>query len=82
VRGQPKDGYSETGRPSIGPELLLHLLLLGYLCGITSERKLVEKRAWTWLGAGSRVWVSSPDFNNWLSFDLETTAPIAVECAA
>ena len=43
VREQLKDSYSETGRPSIDPELLLRLLLIGYLYGITSERKLVEE---------------------------------------
>ena len=52
VRQQLKDSYSETGRPSIDPELLLRILLLGYLYGITSERKLVEELrmhlAWRW----------------------------------
>jgi transposase len=47
-----KDSYSETGRPSIDPELLLRILLIGYLYGITSERKLVEELrmhlAWRW----------------------------------
>ena len=49
---QLKDSYSETGRPSIDPELLLRILLMGYLYGITSERKLVEELrmhvAWRW----------------------------------
>src|SRR6201984_2901006 len=52
VRRQVKSSYSETGRPSIDPELLLRLLLIGYLYGITSERKLVEELrmhlAWRW----------------------------------
>ena len=52
VRQQLKDRYSETGRPSIDPELLLHILLIGYLYGIPSERKLVEELrmhlAWRW----------------------------------
>ncbi len=52
VRQQLKDSYSETGRPSIDPELLLRMLLIGYLYGITSERKLVEELrmhlAWRW----------------------------------
>ena len=52
VRAQLKDSYSETGRPSIDPELLLRILLIGYLYGITSERKLVEELrmhlAWRW----------------------------------
>ncbi len=52
VRRQLKDSYSETGRPSIDPELLVRMLLIGYLYGITSERKLVEELhmhlAWRW----------------------------------
>src|ERR1700693_5125758 len=52
VRKKLKDSYSETGRPSIDPELLLRILLIGYLYGITSERKLVEELrmhlAWRW----------------------------------
>src|SRR5499425_3290746 len=52
VRQQLKDRYSATGRPSIDPELLLRILLIGYLYGITSERKLVEELrmhlAWRW----------------------------------
>jgi len=31
VQEQLKDSYSETGRPSIDPELLLRILLIGYL---------------------------------------------------
>jgi transposase len=42
VRERLRESYSETGRPSIDPELLLRILLIGYLYGITSERKLVE----------------------------------------
>src|SRR6202171_3777513 len=52
VRERLKNSYSETGRPSIDPELLLRILLIGYLYGITSERKLVEELrmhlAWRW----------------------------------
>jgi transposase len=43
VRGRVKDLYSATGRPSIDPEVLLRLLLVGYLYGITSERRLLEE---------------------------------------
>src|SRR2546428_9379013 len=43
VRERLKRFYSWTGRPSIDPEVLLRLLLLGYLCGITSERRLMEE---------------------------------------
>src|SRR5258707_380483 len=52
VRERLKQSYSETGRPSIDPELLLRILLIGYLYGITSERELVEELgmdlAWRW----------------------------------
>ena len=52
VRHKLKDSYSDTGRPSIDPELLLRILLIGYLYGIASERKLVEELrmhlAWRW----------------------------------
>ncbi len=52
VRERLKASYSDTGCPSIDPELLLRILLIGYLYGITSERKLVEELrmhlAWRW----------------------------------
>src|SRR5512146_3361653 len=52
VREQLKPSYSDTGRPSIDPEVLLRILLIGYLYGITSERKLVDELrmhlAWRW----------------------------------
>jgi transposase len=52
VREQLQENYSDTGRPSIDPELLLRILLIGYLYGISSERKLVEELrmhlAWRW----------------------------------
>ena len=52
VRERLKDSYSETGRPSIDPEFLLRILLIGYLYGVSSERKLVEELrmhlAWRW----------------------------------
>ena len=52
VRERLKASYSESGRPSIDPELLLRILLIGYLYGISSERKLVEELrmhlAWRW----------------------------------
>ena len=52
VRETLRDSYSETGRPSIDPEVLLRILCCGYLYGITSERKLVDELrmhlAWRW----------------------------------
>jgi transposase len=43
VRERLRKFYSSTGRPSIDPEVLLRLLLVGYLYGITSERRLLEE---------------------------------------
>src|SRR5215469_17044635 len=43
VRERLRKFYSSTGRPSIDPEVLLRLLLIGYLYGITSERRLLEE---------------------------------------
>jgi len=52
IRAKLKDSYSDVGRPSIDPELLLRILLIGYLYGVTSERRLVEELrmhvAWRW----------------------------------
>ncbi len=35
--------YSNTGRPSVDPVVLVKMLLLGYLYGIESERSLSKK---------------------------------------
>ena len=35
--------YSTTGRPSIDPELMIRMLLVGYCFGIRSERRLCEE---------------------------------------
>lgn len=35
--------YSHTGRPSIDPELMIRMLLVGYCYGIRSERRLCEE---------------------------------------
>jgi transposase len=43
VQEQVKGFYSATGRPSIDPEVLLRLLVVGDLYGITSERRLMEE---------------------------------------
>ena len=35
--------YSSTGRPSIDPELMVRMLIVGYCYGIRSERRLCEE---------------------------------------
>jgi transposase len=43
IRPTVKPLYSHTGRPSIDPEVMLRMLLVGYLFGITSERRLCDE---------------------------------------
>jgi transposase len=35
--------YSNTGRPSVDPELMIRMLLIGYCFGIRSERRICEE---------------------------------------
>ncbi len=43
IRAHLSDFYSHTGRPSVDPELLIRMLLVGYCFGIRSERRLCEE---------------------------------------
>ena len=43
IRQYLAEFYSHTGRPSIDPELLIRMLLVGYCLGIRSERRLCEE---------------------------------------
>lgn len=43
VRERLAPFYSETGRPSVDPELMIRMLLLGYIFGIRSERRLCQE---------------------------------------
>jgi transposase len=43
VRQALKPFYSSTGRPSIDPELMIRMLIVGYCLGIRSERRLCEE---------------------------------------
>lgn len=43
IRQYLSEFYSHTGRPSIDPELLIWMLLVGYCFGIRSERRLCEE---------------------------------------
>src|SRR5215813_11460179 len=35
--------YSEIGRPSVDPELMIRMLIVGYCYGLRSERKLTQE---------------------------------------
>lgn len=43
LRQHLSEFYSHTGRPSIDPELMIRMLVIGYSFGIRSERKLCEE---------------------------------------
>jgi transposase len=43
LRVKLKPFYSEIGRPSIDPELMLRMLIVGYCYGVRFERKLCEE---------------------------------------
>src|SRR6266404_724120 len=42
LRSQLAPYYSHTGRPSIDPELMIRVLLVGYCYGLRSQRRLCE----------------------------------------
>lgn len=52
LRHHLSEFYSHTGRPSIDPELMIRMLVIGYCFGIRSERRLCEevhlKLAYRW----------------------------------
>lgn len=43
MRSYLRPFYSDIGRPSIDPELMIRMLLIGYIMGIRSERRLCEE---------------------------------------
>jgi transposase len=43
VREHLRSFYSETGRPSIDPEVMIRMLIVGYCFGIRSERRLCDE---------------------------------------
>jgi transposase len=43
LRGHLAPFYSHTGRPSIDPELMIRMLVVGYCFGIRSERRLCDE---------------------------------------
>jgi transposase len=43
LREKVKPFYSDIGRPSIDPELMIRMLIMGYCYGIRFERRLCEE---------------------------------------
>ncbi len=63
VREATRKLYSKTGRPSIDPVVLIKFLLLGYLYGLRSERKIEEEC------------LEKPSFRWYLGLDLFDPVP-------
>jgi transposase len=63
--------YSMTGRPSVDPELLIRMLIIGYCYGIRSERRLCEE---VHLNLAYR-WPARPDGRSAGPFDLLQEPP-------
>lgn len=45
LHAQMKPFYSDIGRPSVDPELMIRMLIVGYCYGLRSERKLCDEVA-------------------------------------
>jgi transposase len=76
--------YSQTGRPSVDPELMIRMLILGYCFGIRSERGLCDEvplnLAYRWfcrLGLDGRV----PDHSTF-SKNATAASATATSCDA
>jgi transposase len=63
IRGLCRKYYSHTGQPSVDPIVLFKMMLIGYLFGITSERKLAEECT------------VNLAFRWYLGYDLDETTP-------
>ena|ERR1700686_2197581 len=79
VRTELRPFYSSIGRPSIDPELMMRMLIVGYCMGIRSERRLCEEihlnLAYRWfcdLGLDGRV----PDHS---TFSAQPAWPVPAE---
>ena len=58
--------YSHTGRPSIDPELMIRMLIVGYCFGIARSGDFAKRCTLTWhivgsAGWGSRMWCRAFD---------------------
>ena len=55
-RATLKPYYSHLGRPSVDPELMIRMLIVGYCLGILPSGVFVKKFISAWLIGGSVVW--------------------------
>ena len=72
--------YSTIGRPSIAPELMIRMLLVGYCFGIRSERRLCEPSVSCFAAMG--LMATSPTVRNlrgYVAALLDMLASMALE---
>jgi transposase len=55
LRQTLKPFYSQMGRPSVDPELMIRMLIVGYCMGIRSERRLCEEVHLNLAGMGCQL---------------------------
>ena len=85
LRSHLRPFYSETGRPSIDPELMIRMLIVGYCFGIRSERRLCEEvhlnLAYRWF---CRLDLEGdvPDHSTFLPRTVTAASATAICCAS
>ena len=83
IRRHLEPYYSAIGRPSVDPELMIRMLLIGYCCGIRSERRLCEEvhlnLAYRWF-CGLGLTGAVPDHS--LFPRIGTVGSVTVTCCA
>jgi len=84
VRSELAPFYSNVGRPSIDPELMIRMLIVGYCFGIRSERRLCEEvdlhLAYRWfcrLDLDDQV----PDHSTSIAMAASVTATSCARCS-
>ncbi len=76
LRQHLTDYYSHTGRPSIAPELMIRMLVIGYCFGIRSERRPCKRnRSTTECHVRERLPVTSRTHRHCLSGHVLTSTP-------
>ena len=84
VRAHLEPYYSEVGRPSIDPELMIRMLIVGYCFGVRSERRLCEEVHLNLAYAGFAGWDSTAAFRTIRRSRRTATAASvrAISCAS
>ena len=84
IREHLRPYYSETGRPSIDPELMIRMLIVGYSSGSARSAGCARRFTSTWHIAGSAAWGWKATSRTTRPFRRTVTAAFATAicCAA